>query len=58
MYKVGNYVLGSWQDGQGDGKILRDASTGEAICTATCDGIDLEKVLEYGREKGRPPCQK
>ncbi|HPQ21213.1 MAG TPA: phenylacetic acid degradation bifunctional protein PaaZ [Saprospiraceae bacterium] len=52
MYKVGNYVLGSWQDGQCDGKILRDASTGEAICTATCDGIDLEKVLEYGREKG------
>ena len=52
MRKIENYVLGKWIVGEGEGQILYNAVTGEAIGTATTKGIDFNQVLEYGRKKG------
>lgn len=58
MIKLGNYVNGQWREGDGDGKAVFDAVTGEVIAHATTKGIDLGAVLAYGREKGGPPLRK
>ncbi len=50
---VENYVLGKWQKGKGEGKILHNAVTGEEIFRASSDGLDIQKIMEYGRDKGR-----
>ncbi|NRB53709.1 MAG: phenylacetic acid degradation bifunctional protein PaaZ [Saprospiraceae bacterium] len=58
MIKLGNYVNGQWREGEGDGKAVFDAVTGEVIAHATTKGIDLGAVLAYGREMGGPPLRK
>lgn len=52
MQKLHNYILDKAIVGDGDGQILYNAITGEAIATASTKGIDFEQVLQYGREKG------
>ncbi len=49
---VENYVLGKWTKGKGDGKILHNAYTGEEIYRATSEGLDISKIMDYGRTKG------
>ncbi|GIV26893.1 MAG: bifunctional aldehyde dehydrogenase/enoyl-CoA hydratase [Bacteroidia bacterium] len=58
MRKIENYVLGKWVSGEGDGQILYNAVTGEAIGMATTKGIDFKQVLEYGRKVGGPALRK
>lgn len=58
MKKLGNYVLGKWVEGEGEGKALKDASTGSLITYASSGGIDLGEVLEYGRKVGNPALRK
>ena len=50
--KLGNYVLGHWQEGSDEGKLLRNAINGEAIAMASTAGISCPEVLEYGRKVG------
>lgn len=52
MKKLGNYVLGSWQEGTGDGVPIHDAVTGEVVVLSDTVGLDLEGILNYGRKKG------
>ena len=52
MSKIANYIQGQWIHGDGTGKELVDASTGNIIAHATSDGLDIEKALSYGRNKG------
>lgn len=56
--KLKNYALGRWVEGVGDGQILRDASTGDAIATATSDGLDFGEMLDYGRRVGNQNLRK
>ena len=58
MEKLGNYVLGKWTTGEGDGKTLYNAVTGEPITSASTAGIDFGDVLKYGREVGNPQLRK
>lgn len=58
MNKLGNYVLGGWEEGAGEGKPLFNAVTGEVVAMATTDGLDLAEVLAYGRKKGGAPLRK
>lgn len=58
MQKLGNFVLGKWVEGAGDGTPLKDASTGRLIAHASSDGIDLGEVLNYGRKVGNPALRK
>jgi len=58
MRKLENYVTGKWQAGDGDGKALFNAITGEQIATASTQGMNFSDVLQYGREVGGPALRK
>jgi len=58
MQKLGNYVLGEWTEGTGEGTPLLDASTGGLITYASAEGIDLGDVLKYGRKVGNTALRK
>ena len=52
MEKIGNYIIGKWFNGQGDGVPVVDAITGDTIALSSTKGIDFESVLAYGRTTG------
>ncbi|MFZ6053245.1 phenylacetic acid degradation bifunctional protein PaaZ [Halocola ammonii] len=56
--KLKNYVQGKWIEGEGDGKQLYDAITGEELAVASTAGIDFEGVLNYARNIGSPALKK
>ncbi|MEO7961156.1 MAG: aldehyde dehydrogenase family protein, partial [Ginsengibacter sp.] len=56
--KLGNYILGRWTEGNGDGQELYNAVTGDVVAVATTMGIDFASVLQYGRTKGSPALKK
>ena len=58
MKKLGNYVLGNWIEGDGDGKALYNSVTGDAIAAATTKGLDFGEILKYGRKVGGKPLRK
>ena len=58
MTKLGNYVLGNWIEGDGDGKPLYNSVTGDVVALATAKGIDIGEVLKYGRKTGGAPLRK
>jgi oxepin-CoA hydrolase/3-oxo-5,6-dehydrosuberyl-CoA semialdehyde dehydrogenase len=53
-----NYSLGNWVKGDGAGKPLWDAVTGELITTASSKGLDFAAMLDYGRKVGSPKLRK
>ncbi len=52
--KLGNLVRDQWVTGDGDGKILKSAVSGDTIATITSEGIDFADVLNYARNVGGP----
>jgi len=56
--KLGNYVLGKWIEGDGDGQELFNAVNGEIIAKATTKGLDFASILNYGRKTGSPALRK
>lgn len=58
MNKLGNYVLGNWITGDGDGQALYNAVNGEVITHATTQGLDFAAILEHGRSKGTTALRK
>jgi oxepin-CoA hydrolase/3-oxo-5,6-dehydrosuberyl-CoA semialdehyde dehydrogenase len=58
MYKLQNYITGSWITGDGEGQTLYNAVSGDAIGAATSKGLDFKGILEYGRTVGNPALRK
>ena len=56
--KLGNYILGSWVEGDGEGQALYNAVTGDVIAHATTKGLDFASILDYGRKRGSPALRK
>ena len=56
--KLKNYALGQWVEGEGDGKALHHAISGDVIATASSKGLDFNAMLEYGRSVGGPALRK
>lgn len=52
MQKTQNYVTGQWIEGKGVGTPIYDSVTGEHFTNVTAEGLDIPKILQYGREKG------
>lgn len=50
--KLQSYVMGRFQEGDGEGVTLYDAITGEPIFEVTSSGIDFAEVANYGRNTG------
>ncbi len=47
-----SYLAGTWQTGSGDGVVVSDAVTGEAMHRVSSAGLDLAAALGHGREAG------
>jgi oxepin-CoA hydrolase/3-oxo-5,6-dehydrosuberyl-CoA semialdehyde dehydrogenase len=58
MNKLGNYITGNWITGDGDGQLLYNAVTGEAIGAASTKGLDMKSVVDYARLVGNPALRK
>jgi oxepin-CoA hydrolase/3-oxo-5,6-dehydrosuberyl-CoA semialdehyde dehydrogenase len=58
MEKLGNYVLGRWTPGDGEGQLLYNAVTGQPVASATTQGLPFAEVLDYARRKGNPALRK
>lgn len=58
MNTLQNYALGQWISGAKNHKTLFDAVTGEAIATASSDGINFEDMLHFARTVGGPALRK
>ena len=58
MTKLGNYILGNWIEGDGEGKPLFNSVTGEIVAMATTKGLDFGEILQYGRKTGSPALRK
>jgi oxepin-CoA hydrolase/3-oxo-5,6-dehydrosuberyl-CoA semialdehyde dehydrogenase len=50
--KLGNLAEDRWIEGDGNGKALSSAVTGEPIATITSDGLDFRGMLEHARDVG------
>ena len=58
MQKLGNYITGKWIEGDGNGQLLYNAVSGNAIASATTNGLDFEAILNYARQKGNSALRK
>lgn len=58
MNKLSNYIAGNWIPGDGEGQVLYNAVTGEAIATTSTQGIDLAAAFDHARKKGNPALRK
>jgi oxepin-CoA hydrolase/3-oxo-5,6-dehydrosuberyl-CoA semialdehyde dehydrogenase len=47
-----SYCAGRWVSGSGEATLLRDASTGDVIASATSEGLDFAAMLEHARIVG------
>lgn len=52
MIRLESHLSGRWQAGAGAGTTLADPTTGEALATASSDGLDLEAGLRFARTAG------
>lgn len=56
--KLQNYAQGKWIDGEGEGKPLFNALTGEQIAEASSKGLDFAEMMNYARTVGGPALAK
>jgi oxepin-CoA hydrolase/3-oxo-5,6-dehydrosuberyl-CoA semialdehyde dehydrogenase len=50
--KLGNYVLGDWREGNGEGTPLYNSVNGSVVAEVDTQGLDFGEILEYGRTVG------
>ncbi len=50
--KLGNLVQDQWVEGDGDGRILTSAVSGEAVARISSDGLDFAAMLDYAKTVG------
>ena len=56
--KLKNYAVGKWVEGDGTGKSLFNAITGEPIALASSKGLDFAEMTNYARTVGSPALRK
>jgi 3,4-dehydroadipyl-CoA semialdehyde dehydrogenase len=47
-----NHIAGSWVAGTGEGTVLRDPLSGEALVRVSSAGLDLAEAFNFAREQG------
>ena len=58
MQDFQNYILGSWEKGDGIETNLYNAINGDALGGVSSAGLDYKEVLKYGRNIGGPALRK
>jgi oxepin-CoA hydrolase/3-oxo-5,6-dehydrosuberyl-CoA semialdehyde dehydrogenase len=54
MIALKSYACGEWKAGEGEGRVLRHAITGEDIATVSSKGIDFKAMINHARTHGGP----
>lgn len=54
METVESYLRGEWVTGTGAGRSITDATSGDAVASASSAGLDLGAALAWGRATGGP----
>jgi len=58
LTQLKNYAEGKWVNGTKSGETLHNAITGDAIYTASSDGLDFGEMMQYARKVGGPALRK
>lgn len=58
LTKLQNYAEGKWVSAKNDGDVLYNAVTGDAIFTASSEGLDFGAMMQYARKVGGPALRK
>src|SRR6476620_2650676 len=58
MNKLESFVENNWVGGDGEGQLLYDAVTGEAITVSTTQGLDFKAMIDYAHKTGNPNLRK
>ncbi len=58
LTQLKNYAEGKWVQGAKIGETLHNAITGDAIYTASSDGLDFGAMMHYARKVGGPALRK
>ncbi len=58
LTQLKNYAEGKWVNGTREGETLHNAITGDAIYTASSDGLDFGAMMQYARKVGGPALRK
>lgn len=53
-----SYLAGRWQSGSGQSTVLVNPATGQALVSASAEGLDLDEAFGYAREVGGPGLRK
>lgn len=56
--KLKNYAEGAWRESSTTGETLYNAITGDAIYTASSEGLDFGAMMNYARQVGGPLLRK
>jgi oxepin-CoA hydrolase/3-oxo-5,6-dehydrosuberyl-CoA semialdehyde dehydrogenase len=54
LTKLQNYAEGKWVSAKNEGDVLYNAVTGDAIFTASSEGLDFGAMMQYARKVGGP----
>lgn len=58
LTQLKNYAEGKWVSAKKEGDVLYNAVTGDAIYTASSEGLDFGAMMEYARKVGGPALRK
>lgn len=58
LKQLKNYAEGNWVTGKKEGEVLHNAVTGDALYTASSDGLDFGAMMDYARKVGGPALRK
>ena len=58
MNKLENLIADRWVEGDGDGKILASAVSGEPVASITSAGLDFKAILDHAKSVGGPNLRK
>ena len=54
MQTLRSYVYGEWVEGSGEGAVLVNPATEEALAVTSSAGIDFAAAAAFGRDRGGP----
>lgn len=58
VQQLKNYAEGKWVTANGEGEVLYNAVTGDAIYSANSKGLDFGAMMQYARKVGGPALRK
>ncbi|XZF16646.1 phenylacetic acid degradation bifunctional protein PaaZ [Chitinophagaceae bacterium MMS25-I14] len=58
LTQLKNYAEGKWVTAKQDGDVLYNAITGDAVYTASSEGLDFGAMMQYARKVGGPALRK